>query len=57
MKFIIFKGRDNYWYWHLESANNEIVAKGHQAYVHKQDCLYGIQLVKDIDRQRPTYER
>ena len=37
-------------------ANNEIIAKSHQAYVHKQDCLYGIQLVKNISSQTPIYE-
>ena len=38
MYFQIFKSKaNNQWYWHLKSANHEIIAHG-EGYINREDC-------------------
>lgn len=46
---------NNQWYWHLRSANNEIIASG-EGYRNETDCLRAIGLVMDTNRQTPVYK-
>jgi uncharacterized protein YegP (UPF0339 family) len=57
MKFYIFKDSQGYWRWHLMSANNKIVADSAEGYVNEHDCLVGIGLVMDTNRNTPVYKR
>ncbi len=57
MKFVMFRGQNGHWYWHLQSANNEIVAASGQGYHNRDDCLHGIGLVMDTNRSTPVYQR
>jgi uncharacterized protein YegP (UPF0339 family) len=34
------------WRWHLKAGNNKIIATSGEGYLHEQDCLAGIELVK-----------
>ena len=45
---------NNQWYWHLKSANHEIIATG-EGYISKQGCLHAIALVKGSGNA-PIYE-
>lgn len=45
-KFLVFKGNDNLWYWHLQANNNEIIAQS-EGYESKQGALKGIDAVRD----------
>ena len=42
----IFQGQDDKWYWHLKSANHEIIAQS-QGYADKEGCLRGIEAVRN----------
>lgn len=57
MKFYIFKDVQNYWRWHLVAANNKIIADSGEGYANEQDCLNGIGLVMDTNRQTPVYRK
>ena len=46
---------NNNWYWHLKSANHEIVANG-EGYTTETGCLHAIGLVMDTNRQTPIYK-
>lgn len=46
MFYYVFVGRDGQWHWHLQSANNRIIANSGEGYHNKADCLAAIQLVK-----------
>lgn len=55
MYFKIWQSTQNYaWYWHLKSANHEIIANG-EGYSTKQGCLHAIALVKGSGNA-PIYE-
>ena len=55
MYFQIFKSKaNNQWYWHLKSANHEIIAVS-EGYTTKDNCLHCIGLVMDTDRKTPVY--
>jgi uncharacterized protein len=45
---------DRKWYWHLKSANNEIIAQG-EGYASKAGALHAIALVK-ASANAPIYE-
>lgn len=45
MKFEIFKGSDNQWYFHLRAANGEIVLQS-EGYVRKAGAQNGIKVIK-----------
>lgn len=44
-KFEYWRGADNQWYWHLKSANGEIVQQG-EGYKRKAGALSGIAAAK-----------
>ncbi len=46
---------NNQWYWHLKSANHEIIASG-EGYIHERDCLHAIGLVKSTNQSTPVYK-
>lgn len=46
---------NNQWYWHLRSANHEIIATG-EGYTTEAGCLHVIGLVMDTNRQTPVYK-
>ena len=56
MYFQIFKSKaNNQWYWHLKSANHEIIAHG-EGYINREDCVHAVNLVMDKTRKTPFYE-
>jgi uncharacterized protein len=55
MTFYIYKDQAGYWRWYLKAANNKKVADSGEGYNNKQDCLYGIDLVKSAFNA-PVYE-
>lgn len=56
MYFQIFKSKvNNQWYWHLKSANHEIIAHG-EGYINREDCVHAVTLVMDTTRKTPLYE-
>ena len=47
MIFKIYQSKCNKkWYWRLVANNGRIIADGSQGYVHKQNALKGIDLVR-----------
>ena len=46
MKYEIYQGKNNQWYWRLKAANGQIIAIGGEGYVNKADAKHGIELVK-----------
>lgn len=55
MYFQIWQSNVNrQWYWHLKSANHEIIANG-EGYTSKANCLHAVGLVMDANRQTPVY--
>lgn len=57
MCFYIYQDRAGLWRWQLVAANNKIIADSGESYYNKQDCLHGIGLVMDTNRQTPVYQR
>jgi uncharacterized protein YegP (UPF0339 family) len=56
-KFEVFKSEKNDdWYWHLRADNNRIIATGGEGYKNKNDCLHGIELVKELAPTAPVEE-
>lgn len=50
MNYEIWKSdEDHQWYWHLRARNGKIIAASGEGYHNKQDCLAGIDLVKESD--------
>ena len=37
---------DNQWYWRLNAANHETIARSSEGYSSSQNCLHSIDLVK-----------
>jgi uncharacterized protein YegP (UPF0339 family) len=46
MFYVVFKDMTNQWRWHLQAANNRIIASSGEGYWNKIDCLHAIDLVK-----------
>lgn len=47
-KFQIFKDQAGEYRWRLRADNNEPIADYCEGYIHKSDCLHGIELVKNL---------
>jgi uncharacterized protein YegP (UPF0339 family) len=45
--FRVYKDAGGEWRWRLVAGNGRIIADSGEGYLHKQDCLHGIELVKD----------
>lgn len=51
MRFVIFRRmtiRGKRWFWHLKSANHEIIAQG-EGYHNKEDCRAAVSRVQDTN--------
>lgn len=46
MTYYYFKDDTGEWRWHLKAANGRIIADSGEGYQNEQDCLHGIELVK-----------
>ncbi len=57
MAFYIYKDVQGQWRWFLEAANGRKIADSGEGYYNQQDCLHGIGLVMDTNRQTPVYQR
>lgn len=55
MTYYIYKDRDSEWRWQLKASNGRIIADSGEGYRNRQDCLAGIQLVKE-SAQAPVLE-
>jgi uncharacterized protein len=55
MKFEIWQGEDELWYWHLQATNHEIIAAG-EGYKNKADCLNAISLIQSTSKSTPVVE-
>lgn len=55
MTFYVYKDHAGEWRWYLKAANGKKVADSGEGYNNKQDCLYGIDLVKSAFNA-PVYE-
>ena len=47
MAYYIYKDSASEWRWRLKAANGNIIADSGEGYRNRQDCLAGIQLVKE----------
>ena len=45
--FEVYKDAGGEWRWRLVAGNERIIAVSGEGYRHRQDCLHGIELVKD----------
>lgn len=45
--YLVFQDSAGEWRWHLQAANNRIIADSGEGYHNREDCLHGIALVKD----------
>jgi uncharacterized protein YegP (UPF0339 family) len=45
--FRVCKDAGGEWRWRLVAGNGRIIATSGEGYQHRQDCLHGIELVKD----------
>lgn len=55
MKYHVYKDMSLQWRWRLIAANGRIIADSGESYIHKQDCIAGINLVKS-SHSAPVYE-
>lgn len=55
MAYYIYQDRASEWRWHLKASNGKIIADSGEGYRNRQDCLAGIQLVKE-SAQAPILE-
>lgn len=46
MYFKVYQDSRKEWRWRLKADNNKIIADSGEGYINKQDCLDGIELVK-----------
>lgn len=47
MTYYYGKDAKDEWRWHLSADNHKIIATSGEGYLHEQDCLAGIELVKN----------
>lgn len=52
IRFVIYMGKDNLWYWHLLAANNEIVCWS-EGYSTKQAAINSVIWVKTYGPNAP----
>jgi len=55
VKFEVYQGKDNLYYWRLKAANGEIVSWG-EGYSTKQGALDAVNWVKKNAPTAPVYE-
>lgn len=53
VEFEVYKDNAGEYRWHLQAANNEIVADSNEGYKPKSSCLHGIDVVKRIAPSAP----
>jgi uncharacterized protein YegP (UPF0339 family) len=56
MHFNIYIDGSGTWRWQLVSSNGRVIADSGEGYVNKDDCLHGIGLVMDTNRNTPVYK-
>lgn len=44
-KFVLFKGEDGQWYFHLKASNSQVIVQS-EGYTRKSNALKGIAAVK-----------
>ena len=54
--YVVYQDAAGEWRWQLRAANQRIIADSAEGYRDKQDCLHGIELVKD-SKDAPVKER
>ncbi len=47
MKFQVYKDHKEEWRWRYVAGNGRIIADSGEGYRRKEDCLHGIELVKE----------
>lgn len=57
MYFILFKDVQSQWRWNLNADNHKKIATGAEGYHNKQDCIHGINLVKQNAAISPIYDK
>ena len=55
-EFKILKNENGEYYWHLQAANNRIVAWSGQTYTSKQWCLQGLEWIRANAYSIPVYD-
>jgi uncharacterized protein YegP (UPF0339 family) len=56
MYYEVYKDRSDNWRWRYVSTNGNIISDSAEGYVHKSDCLRGIEIMKN-SYNSPVYER
>ena len=46
MYFQVYQDTRNEWRWRIKAANNETIANSAESYRNKEDCIHGVNLVK-----------
>ena len=54
--FDIKKDSKGEWYWILNAANGEKLARSTDGYKNRQDCLHCIKLVRDLVGSAPVWD-
>lgn len=54
LKFKVFQDKRDQWRWHLIAGNGRIIADSAESYHNKQDCLKGVDLVKNACQETPV---
>lgn len=47
MQFQVYKDRAGYWRWTFYAANGKKVADSAEGYHNKEDCVHGINLIRN----------
>ena len=47
MIYYMYQDNQGYWRWYLQAGNNRKIADSGEGYHNQQDCLAGINLVKN----------
>lgn len=55
MKFEVYQDNKDEWRWRYVASNGRIIADSGEGYSRKEDCLHGIELMKD-SQQASTEE-
>ncbi|MCA1619369.1 MAG: DUF1508 domain-containing protein [Acidobacteria bacterium] len=50
--FQVYQDAGGEWRWRLVAGNDRVIADSGEGYNNKQDCLHGIELVKDSKEAR-----
>jgi uncharacterized protein YegP (UPF0339 family) len=49
MKFIVYLGVNDEWYWRLESLNKQIIAISGNSYKRRSDCIRAVKQFREKD--------